>query len=207
MTKWIGIAAAVFCIASLGLYMLVSRASAQEEGSGEEPANCLNYKMTTLDGKEVDLKSMEGKVLLVVNVASRCGLTPQYEGLEQLHKKYAEKGFEVVGFPCNQFLGQEPGTAEQIKKFCSTKYGVTFPMFSKVEVNGEKACPLYQQLVKTELSPAGAGPISWNFEKFVVGRNGVPVARFSPKVVPDNAELVKVLERELAVAATAPATR
>lgn len=203
MAKSLGIAVVVLFALGLVAYSLVTRSIAQEKAkeNAVPPTNVLTQTMTNLDGEEVDLKSMQGKVLLVVNVASRCGLTPQYTALEQLHEKYSEKGFAVVGFPCNQFLGQEPGSSEQIKEFCSTKYGVTFPMFNKIDVNGDKAAPLYQQLTAMDLQPAGPGPISWNFEKFVIGRNGVPVARFSPRTKPDSAEVVKIIEEQLAVPA------
>jgi glutathione peroxidase len=204
MAKWLGISlVALSAVAFVG-YLLVSRSIAQEKAkeNAVAPSHVLAYTMTSLDGQEIDLKTLEGKVLLIVNVASRCGLTPQYEALEELHKKYADKGFAVIGFPCNQFLGQEPGSAEQIKEFCSTKYGVTFPMFSKVEVKGAGACELYQQLSNMDLAPAGPGPISWNFEKFIIGRNGVPVARFAPRTKPDSEEVIKVLEEQLAVPTT-----
>jgi glutathione peroxidase len=159
----------------------------------------IGHKVTTLDGKEVDLaKAYEGKVLLIVNVASRCGLTPQYDGLQALHEKYKDQGLRVLGFPCNQFGAQEPGTAEQIREFCSTKYNVTFDMFAKIEVNGDGACPLYKQLTALETTPKGPGTISWNFEKFVVGRDGRVVARFEPRTKPEAPELIKTIEAALA---------
>ncbi|MCL4201214.1 MAG: glutathione peroxidase [Pirellulaceae bacterium] len=159
----------------------------------------IKHTMTTLDGKEVDLsKKYDGKVLLIVNVASRCGLTPQYEGLQALHEKYKDQGLCVVAFPCNQFGAQEPGSAEQIREFCSTKYNVTFDMFAKIEVNGDGACPLYKQLTVADTSPKGAGKISWNFEKFVIGRDGKIVARFEPRTKPDDAKLIETIEAALA---------
>ena len=161
-------------------------------------AKPLSFTMKALDGQELDLSDYQGKVVLIVNVASKCGLTPQYDQLQDLHEKYAEDGLAVLGFPCNQFLGQEPGTAEEIKEFCRVNYGVTFVMFAKVEVNGDGACELYKTLTALDTKPVGPGKISWNFEKFVVGRSGEVVARFSPRTKPNDPELVKVIEGELA---------
>lgn len=166
-----------------------------EANSDLDPA--LNYKMKSIDGAEVDLNSYKGKVVLVVNVASKCGLTGQYKQLQELHDKYADKGLVILGFPCNQFLGQEPGSEEQIKTFCETKYGVKFPMFAKVEVNGDGACALYKQLTSLELPPVGKGAISWNFEKFLLNRDGQPIARFSPRTKPDDAKVIEAIEMAL----------
>jgi glutathione peroxidase len=152
----------------------------------------------TLDGGPASLRDHEGEVLLVVNVASKCGLTPQYTGLEQLHEKFADRGFSVLGFPCNQFGGQEPGTAEEIQTFCSVSYGVTFPMFEKVDVNGDDRHPLYAALTPLADADGHTGDIRWNFEKFLVGRDGVPVSRFSPLTEPDAGELVSAIEKLLA---------
>lgn len=157
----------------------------------------LDHKMKTLGGKDVDLNAYKGKVLLVVNVASKCGLTPQYKELEALHEKYGKDGLAVVGFPCNQFGGQEPGDAEAIAEFCDTKYGVKFDLMEKIDVNGDKAAPIYKQLTATDAKPAGSGNISWNFEKFVIGKDGKVVARFSPKTKPDDKEVVATIETEL----------
>ena len=132
----------------------------------------------------------EGKAALVVNVASKCGLTPQYAGLEALHSSLEARGFTVVGFPCNQFKGQEPGNAEEIAEFCSATYGVTFPMTEKVEVNGEERHPLYEALVGTPNEEGEAGDVTWNFEKFLVAADGKVIARFSPGVLPDDPRLV-----------------
>ncbi|MCS7060294.1 MAG: glutathione peroxidase [Anaerolineae bacterium] len=145
------------------------------------------------DGNRQPLADYQGNVLLIVNVASQCGYTPQYAGLEALHRTYSARGLRVLGFPCNQFGGQEPGTMQEILQFCSTKYNVTFPIFAKVEVNGPNRSLLYAVLTQTE----PAGDISWNFEKFVVGKDGTVVARFKSRVAPDNPELVSVIEREL----------
>jgi glutathione peroxidase len=165
-----------------------------------DAAPALNFKMKSLDGKEVDLSEFHGKVVLMVNVASKCGLTPQYEQLQALHEKYHDKGLVVMGFPCNQFGGQEPGGPQEIKSFCTSKYGVDFPMFEKVDVNGEQACELYQYLTALDTKPAEKGKISWNFEKFLVGRDGKVIARFSPRTKPDAEEVISAIEKELAAA-------
>src|SRR5438874_8478812 len=149
-----------------------------------------------IDGKETSLKNYQGKVLLIVNVASQCGLTPQYKALEALHEKYKEKGFTVLGFPCNQFGGQEPGSNEEIKQFCSSKYSVTFPLFDKIDVNGSNRHPLYIALAGKD-SPY-PGDIKWNFGKFLIGRDGKIIKRFEPRTAPDAPELVEALEAALA---------
>jgi glutathione peroxidase len=151
----------------------------------------------TLQGEPSSLAPYEGKALLLVNVASKCGLTPQYEGLEQLQKEYADKGFTVVGFPCNQFMGQEPGTAEEIQEFCSTTYGVTFPMFEKIDVNGAQRHPIYDELTAVADADGEAGDITWNFEKFLVSPGGDVVGRFRPQVTPDDPALVGAVEAQL----------
>jgi glutathione peroxidase len=151
----------------------------------------------TLSGEPTSLGTLAGKTLLVVNVASRCGLTPQYEGLERLQRKYEQRGFSVAGFPCNQFAGQEPGTAEQIEQFCSTTYGVTFPLFEKVEVNGPQRHPLYAELTAVPDADGEAGDIQWNFEKFLVGADGAVVGRFRPRTEPEAAEVVTAIEAHL----------
>jgi glutathione peroxidase len=143
------------------------------------------------------LAAADGKVTLVVNVASKCGLTPQYEQLEVLQKAYAEKGFTVLGVPCNQFMGQEPGSPEEIASFCSTTYGVTFPLTEKVDVNGDARHPLYEALTPVADAEGVNGDIRWNFEKFLVGRDGKIVARFSPMVLPDAPEVVAAIESAL----------
>jgi len=158
----------------------------------------LNFTMKSLDGKDVDLSKYQGKVVMIVNVASKCGLTPQYKKLQTLHEKYSKEGLAILGFPCNQFLSQEPGTSEEIKEFCRVNYGVGFNLFAKVEVNGDGACDFYKNLTALGTKPVGPGKISWNFEKFVVGRNGEIVARFGPRTTPDDAEVIKVIEAELA---------
>jgi glutathione peroxidase len=160
--------------------------------------NLHDFTLPTIDGDDRALADYRGKVVLVVNVASRCGLTPQYDGLEKLHERYQARGFAVLGFPCNQFAGQEPGTEAEIKQFCSTKYGVTFPMFSKVEVNGPGSTPLYAWLTGQPSEPEAKGPIKWNFGKFLLGRDGALLARFDPRTDPLAPELVERVERALA---------
>jgi glutathione peroxidase len=157
--------------------------------------------MKNIDGKSVDLSQYEGKFVLFVNVASRCGYTKQYTGLQQLHEKYAEKGLAVVGVPCNQFGAQEPGTNEEIKQFCSSKYSVTFDMLDKVNVNDDssgKACPLYGYLTGVDTKPAGKGKVKWNFEKFLLDRKGNVVGRFGSGVEPTSKELTEAIEKALA---------
>jgi len=151
----------------------------------------------TLSGAETSLAEYKGKTVLVVNVASKCGLTPQYEGLEQLQKQYASRGFTVLGVPCNQFGGQEPGTAEEIETFCSMTYGVTFPMLDKLEVNGEGRHPLYSVLTETPDAEGAAGDVQWNFEKFLVGPEGTVAARFRPAVLPNSSEITSAIESHL----------
>jgi glutathione peroxidase len=151
----------------------------------------------TLDGKPTSLADHRGKAVLVVNVASRCGLTPQYEGLEQLHKRYADRGFTVLGVPCNQFGGQEPGSAEEIETFCSTTYGVTFPMLEKIDVNGADRHPLYAELTLAADAEGEAGDITWNFEKFLVGADGTVAGRFRPRVLPESDEVTAAIEAHL----------
>lgn len=150
-----------------------------------------------LTGSGNALDEVKGKVSLVVNVASRCGLTPQYEALQAIHRRFADKGFSVLGVPCNQFLGQEPGTAEEIKEFCDTRFNVTFPLTTKVDVNGDAQHPLYRQLNETSDGEGYQGDIRWNFEKFVVDRSGKVVARFHPKTAPDAPEVVAAIESVL----------
>jgi glutathione peroxidase len=164
---------------------------------GPEFASVWTAPLKTLSGKDTKLADLKGKALLVVNVASKCGLTPQYTALEALQKKYADKGFTVVGFPCNQFGGQEPGTAEEIQTFCSMKYGVTFPIMDKVEVNGPGASPVYKTLTQIPDAKGEKGDIQWNFEKFVVSADGTQVTRFRPKTTPDDPAVIAAIENAL----------
>jgi glutathione peroxidase len=153
--------------------------------------------IATLDGSPSSLAPYQGKTLLLVNVASKCGLTPQYSGLENLQKAYGDKGFSVLGFPCNQFMGQEPGTAEEIQEFCSTTYGVSFPLFEKIDVNGDERHPIYDELTKTEDAEGNAGDIQWNFEKFLVAPSGEVVGRFRPRTEPESDEIVDAIKSNL----------
>jgi len=159
--------------------------------------NLHDFTMNTIDGEARSLGDFKGKVVLLVNVASKCGLTPQYTDLEKLHEELAPRGFSVVGFPCNQFAGQEPGTDADVKQFCSTTYGVTFPLFSKIDVNGASRAPLYAWLTAQDAQPEGAGDIKWNFGKFVVDKQGKVVARFDPTVKPTAPEVRAVIENAL----------
>lgn len=156
-----------------------------------------DHPVTSLGGGAADLHDHDDKLALVVNVASKCGLTPQYEGLERLQKTYGDRGFTVLGFPCNQFLGQEPGTSEEIASFCSTTYGVTFPMFEKIDVNGDDRHPLYAELTQVPNTEGQAGDITWNFEKFLIAPGGEVVARFAPGIEPEAPEVIELIEANL----------
>ena len=177
MTKWgptfllAGVVAA--CVAS---------------ASADEKAGALGFKMKSITGKDVDLAEYKGKVVLIVNVASKCGLTRQYEDLEALYEKYKDKGLVVLGFPCNQFLAQEPGNSEQIGEFCASNFGVSFPMFEKIEVNGPATHPLYRWLKDARRGVLGTQRIKWNFTKFLLDRTGAPVARYAPRTEPQQLE-------------------
>lgn len=164
--------------------------------TGSAPASIADIPLVRLDGAPLPHAELEGKAVLFVNVASKCGLTPQYAQLVDLDKRYRDRGLRVVGVPCNQFMGQEPGTAGEIQSFCAMKYGVDFPLLEKQDVNGSGRSPLYQHLVESE--PGGGKDITWNFEKFLVGRDGRVVARFSPKTLPDAPEVVSAIESALA---------
>ena len=161
-------------------------------------SDLLQFPVTTLQGERTTLGDLtDGKAALVVNVASRCGLTPQYAALEALHEEYGGQGFTVIGVPCDQFAGQEPGSAEEIAEFCSTTYGITFPMTDKVEVNGPGASPVFQQLSEAPDAAGEAGPVRWNFEKWLVAPDGSVAARFRPKVQPDADEVRSAIEAVL----------
>jgi glutathione peroxidase len=155
-----------------------------------------NIPLTTIDGSTTTLAELGEKAVMVVNVASRCGNTPQYEKLEELQKQYADRGFTVLGFPCNQFMGQEPGTAEEIKEFCSTTYGVTFPLMEKTRVNGWHKHPLYAQLTQVPDADGHAGRVKWNFEKFLIAPDGT-VSRFRPSTQPDDPAVIEAIEQAL----------
>jgi glutathione peroxidase len=169
---------------------------AADKKGDDKVGPALQFKMKSIDGQEVDLAQFQGKVVMFVNVASQCGLTPQYEALEKLYEKYMNAGFVIVGVPANEFGNQEPGTDAEIKEFCSTKYNVKFPMMSKVVVKGKGITPLYQYL--TEQGPEKfRGPITWNFEKFLVNRQGEVIARFAPRVRPDDPKVIAAIEEAL----------
>ena len=156
-----------------------------------------DLNLRALDGQDLPLAPYKGQIVLVVNVASKCGLTPQYAGLEKLHQAYRERGFTVLGLPCNQFMGQEPGTAEEIQSFCSSTYGVTFPLLAKTDVNGANRHPLYAELTKAADAEGTAGDVQWNFEKFLIGPDGTVVNRFRPQTEPDAPEVLSAIEAVL----------
>lgn len=166
-------------------------------GSAADKSSPLEFTMKSIDGDDVDLSTYKGDVLLIVNVASKCGLTPQYEQLEDVYTKYKGKGLKVLGFPANEFGKQEPGSDAEIKEFCTSKFNVDFPMFSKIVVKGDGIHPLYAFLTAQATEPEGAGDIQWNFEKFLVDRDGKVVKRFSPRVKPDAPEVIEAIEGEL----------
>ncbi len=165
-----------------------------------EEKTVLDFTLNDITGAPVPLRRFAGKALLIVNVASKCGFTPQYEGLQALYERYRDKGLEILGFPANNFLWQEPGSNEQIRAFCSTKYSVTFPLFSKISVRGKDTHPLYAFLTDKRTNPEHAGPIPWNFAKFLVDRSGRVIGRFEPKVGPLSADMTSAVEAALAPA-------
>lgn len=181
-------------LAALALAIPIFTVQAEEQKAVSSP---LDFQVQSLEGEAVNLADYRGKVVLIVNVASKCGATPQYAGLEALYEAHKNDGLVVLGFPCNQFGRQEPGTAAQIREFCSATYGVKFPLMAKVDVNGEQASPVYQFLTSKETNPKFAGPIRWNFEKFLVDRSGKVVARFGTGVEPDSAEMKKAIAAAL----------
>jgi glutathione peroxidase len=164
----------------------------------KKPSSVLDFSMKDIEGKDIPLSKFQGKVLLIVNTASQCGLTPQYKGLQEVYQKYKEQGFEVLAFPANEFGKQEPGTDNQIKEFCATNYKVSFPLFSKIVVKGKGIHPLYAFLTSESTDPKFAGPIGWNFAKFLVNRKGEVIARFEPSVRPESPEVTGAIEKALA---------
>lgn len=160
-------------------------------------ASVYDFKMKNIDGSEVKLETYKGKVVMIVNTASKCGLTPQYEALQAVYDKYKDKDFVVLGFPSNNFMGQEPGTDTEIKEFCTLKYKVSFPMFSKISVKGTDQHPLYTYLTNEKSDPGFSGDISWNFEKFLISKDGKTLARFSPSTKPDDAKIIEAIEKAL----------
>lgn len=177
---------------------VVALSRANDNTEAATVANSVNdFTMKDIDGKETNLAQYRGKVLLLVNVASRCGYTPQYEGLEKVYLKYKDRGLVILGFPANNFMGQEPGTNEEIKTFCSLKYNVTFPMFSKISVKGDDIHPLYKYLTDKQSDPQFGGDVKWNFNKFLVGRDGKIIGRFEPAVKPESPEVAQAIEKAL----------
>ena len=186
----------IFLISAIILLTNFIYAQLESDGSKmEETINIYNISVKDMSGREIPLSEYKGKVLLIVNVASKCGFTPQYATLEEIYKKYQSKGFEILAFPCNDFGGQEPGTNAEIKEFCETNFNVTFKLFDKIKVLGKDKSPLYAKLTDNKVT--GTSDIKWNFEKFVISRNGDIVARFRSKVTPDSEELEDVIKTEL----------
>ncbi len=170
------------------------------EDTGETGVNSVSIhdiEVTSIDGKPRSLGEFAGKAVLVVNVASKCGLTPQYAGLQQLYESYKDRGLEILGFPCNQFAGQEPGSNEEIAEFCTLNFGVSFPLFDKIDVNGPDQHPLYAELTKEPDNKGEAGDVAWNFEKFLISPQGEIVARYRPQVTPDKPYLIEAIEGQL----------
>ncbi len=188
----------LFSIVSVAMFGLSSFCVAQESATQEtETPAALNFTMNTIDGQKKSLSDYQGKVVVIVNVASKCGMTPQYAKLQELHDKYADKGLSILGFPCNQFGGQEPGTDEEIKSFCVSEYDVKFDMFSKVDVKGDDSCDLYKHLTSLELEPKSAGAVGWNFEKFLLDREGNVIGRFGTRTDPAGDDFVAAIEKAL----------
>jgi glutathione peroxidase len=185
------------CLLSFVIAAVAFGISASGAEKGDKLTSALSVKMKGIDGKDVDLAQYKGKVVLFVNVASKCGNTPQYAGLEKLYEAHAKDGLVIIGVPANEFGKQEPGSDAEIAKFCDSKYHVTFPMLSKVVVKGEGTCPLYDYLTAQETAPVKAGPVSWNFEKFLVGRDGKVAGRFAPKTKPEDEAFLKAVKTEL----------
>lgn len=191
---------AVIALAAIGaaVVSVVALSRANDRMEAATVANSVyEFTMKDIDGKDTSLAQYRGKVLLLVNVASRCGFTPQYEGLEKVYLKYKDRGLVILGFPANNFMGQEPGTNEEIKSFCSLKYNVTFPMFAKISVKGDDIHPLYKYLTDKQTDPQFGGDVKWNFNKFLVGRDGRIIGRFEPAVKPESAEVTQAIEKAL----------
>jgi glutathione peroxidase len=181
----------------LAVFSLIAIAAGMAKAEAGPFKSVLDFSLDSIDGQETALRQYQGKVLLLVNTASKCGFTPQYKILEEIYKRYKEEGLVILGFPANNFLGQEPGTNPEIKNFCMINYGVSFPMFAKISVRGRDIHPLYRFLVEKETNPGLHGKISWNFTKFLVDRRGNVVARFQPKQVPDDPAVIAAIEKAL----------
>ncbi|MGE5608792.1 MAG: glutathione peroxidase [Bacillota bacterium] len=180
------------------LWVSAGSHAAAEAGEQKQPASVLDFTVKDIDGQSVDLAKYKGQVLLIVNTASKCGYTPQYEDLQKVYEKYRDKGLAILAFPANEFGQQEPGTDSQIKEFCSSNYHVTFDLFSKIVVKGDQQHPLYQFLTREQTNPDFGGAIKWNFTKFLVSREGKVVARFEPKAKPSDEQVIKAIEEQLA---------
>jgi glutathione peroxidase len=196
-TKITLLAIAILIVTSASLALTWANKSAANESVKMAEKSVLEFTMKNIDGNDVKLDDYRGKVLLIVNVASKCGYTPQYEGLESTYRKYKDQGLVVMGFPANNFLGQEPGTNEEIKTFCKTRYDVTFPMFAKISVKGDDIHPLFRFLTSKETNPEFSGDISWNFNKFLVDRTGKIVDRFSTREKPESEKIALAIEKAL----------
>lgn len=199
------IGGAVLIIAATAVTVRAISKEKQEPAPQVTATSIHDFTMNDIDGQPVKLDKYRGQVVMIVNVASKCGLTPQYEGLEKLYDTYKESGLVILGFPANNFLRQEPGTDAEIKEFCSLNYGVSFPMFSKISVKGDDQHPLYAWLTSKQHNPEFAGDIGWNFAKFLIGRDGKIIARFSPRTKPEDAELVAAVKKALEQSAPAEA--
>jgi glutathione peroxidase len=185
-------------LAGLAVMLVVAPLAMVSAADPSKKTSVLDFHVKDIEGKDVDLASYKGKVLLIVNTASQCGLTPQYKDLEGLYEKYKAQGFEILAFPANEFGKQEPGTNEEIKEFCSTKYNVSFPLFSKIVVKGKGIDPLYEFLTSDSSNPKFAGEIKWNFNKFLVNRKGEVIARIEPREKPTTEPVISAIEKALA---------
>jgi len=195
------ILALIHCMFVTAAWLCLTAPGLADESESEGPVPpALSFTMTSIEGDPVDLKQYHGQVVLMVNVASRCGFTKQYAGLQELYEQRQGDGLVILGFPCNQFGGQEPGSSDEIITFCQQRFGVTFPLFEKINVNGDAAAPLYQYLTGDDipLDDADRGPVKWNFEKFLIGRDGEVIARYRSRVTPDDAALTEAIDQALA---------
>lgn len=192
------IARLTFLLALIAFGSPVIAQQAKTKSNTQAPPKALGFELKDISGKNVSLSKYKGKVIVVVNVASKCGMTPQYEQLQQLHKDYGDKGLAIIGIPCNQFRNQEPGSEEEILAFCKKNYGVEFDLMSKVDVNGDNQHPFYKHLNSLDLKPKGAGDVGWNFETFIIGKDGKPVARFTSRIEPTSKEFIAAIKSAIA---------
>ena len=200
MRRWITVlvAAGLFALLPGGQSVAAEGDPGADRAEERRPNGWHAFSLVDIDGQTVSLDRYEGKVVLLVNVASKCGFTSQYAGLQKLYERYRERGLVILGIPANDFMNQEPGTEAEIKTFCSTRYGVTFPLFSNISVKGKEIDPLYRWLTAKETNPGFAGDIEWNFTKYLAGKDGTILARFGTRVAPDSKELVETIEKALA---------